>query len=138
MAKSEPIEVIKFDETEILKDLPPSTILRLSNVANEEDLNDDDLYDEMISDIAQELNLYGTVRSLVVPRQGPGRLLVFAQFTSIEKAVVAKTEVQGRSFGKYNCTVMAYYYPEDLFLDKVYSVPEGYKAKAATANEDLD
>ena len=130
-------ETPKLSEVEILARMPPSSILRLANMASEEELADDALYEELVEDIAQEMNIHGTVKTLLVPRHGEGKGLVFVQYTSIEGAVKAKPEVHDRAFGN-NGYVNAYYYPEDLFLKSTLVIPEGYVFKPPALNEDLD
>ena len=135
--KHEKDEIPKISEDEILAKMPPSSILRLGNMTCEEELADDALYDELISDIAQEMNMHGTVKTLVVPRAGEGKGLVFVQYTSIEGAVKAKPEVHDRAFGNSGY-VTASFYPEDLFLHNTLVIPDGYVFKPPAINEDLD
>ena len=134
--KQEKEEVPKVSEAEILARMPPSSILRLANMASEEELADDALYDELVGDIAQEMNLHGTVKTLLVPRNGDGKGIVFVQYTSIEGAVKARPEVHDRAFG--SGYVSAAFYPEDLFVKETLVIPEGYTFKPPAINEDLD
>lgn len=134
--KKESEDVPKLSEAEILARMPPSPVLRLANMTSEEELSNDDLYDELIGDIAQEMNLYGIVKTITVPRNGDGKGLAFVHFTSIESAVKAKPAVHDRAFGEG--FVSASYYPEDLFLKDTHVIPEGYVFKPPAVNEDLD
>lgn len=51
-----------------LLDMPPTSALQLSNMIAADDLRDDELYSELIEDVADECNTHGTVRSIVIPR----------------------------------------------------------------------
>lgn len=121
-----------------LRDLQPTTVLRLSNMTTEEDLADDELYDELLEDVADECNKHGTVRSVFVPRgKGDGTEAavgeIFVHFTSSEGSSRALQSIAGRVFnGK---TVKAVYYPESLFLSGTYVVPPGYNPLSTPADE---
>lgn len=49
-------------------EVPPTAALQLSNMVSEEDLRDEELYAELLEDVADECNSHGTVRSIVIPR----------------------------------------------------------------------
>jgi splicing factor U2AF subunit len=51
-----------------LLQMPPTCALQLSNMVVPEDLRDEQLYEELMEDVADELNSHGTVRSIVIPR----------------------------------------------------------------------
>jgi len=115
-----------------LENYPPSTVIRLGNMAAIEDILDDELYEELQEDVADECNKHGTVRTVVIPKPvagstvgtggdaaslGPGVGYVFVSFTTSEGAGKARGAIAGRKFnGK---TVEAVFYPEDLFQNKV-------------------
>jgi hypothetical protein len=125
-----------FKETTLLAALPPSQVLRLEG-AGVDDLDDNDLFDEMLEDLADEFNKHGTVRSLVVPRSGDGRGLIFVQFTAIESAVRARAAMDTRTFNGND--LMAAFFPDELFVDKKYRVPLDYSVSRPKATEeDLD
>lgn len=48
--------------------LKPTAALQLSNMVTSTDLIDDELYAEVMEDVADECNSHGTVRSIVIPR----------------------------------------------------------------------
>lgn len=119
---------------------------------------DDELYLELQEDVSEECNNYGSVRSLVIPRgnyaassSGGSRSandesvgMAFVHFTHSEGAEKARQAVAGRSFN--GNTVRASFYPEALFLSKIYVVPPGYDASdevggggaTSTVDESLD
>ena len=92
-------------------------------------MRDDEIYEELQQDIADECNQHGTVRSIIIPRPvgdavGPGVGEVFVCFTHAEGTQKAKAAVHGRTFN--GLSVKAVFYPVDLFHAKVYSLPEGF------------
>jgi splicing factor U2AF subunit len=126
-------------DSDPLLSAPPAAVLRMSNMTTLEELRDDEIYEELQEDIADECNQHGTVRSIIIPRpalgadSGPGVGEVFVCFTHSEGAEKAKNAVHGRTFN--GLSVKAVFYPEDLFHAKVYSLPEGYVVGAAAAAE---
>jgi splicing factor U2AF subunit len=48
--------------------LPPTRILRLSNMATEEDLVDDEMYEDLKLDVHEECSKSGQIISLEIPR----------------------------------------------------------------------
>ena len=48
--------------------LQPTTALQLENMVSHEDLNDDELYAELLEDVSDECNSHGAVRSVIIPR----------------------------------------------------------------------
>jgi len=88
-------------------------------MVNPEDLKDDDNYEELLEDVAEECNNHGTVKSIVIPRGVEDASLgrIFVSFVEKESAQKAYGAVAGRKFnGK---VVRAHYYPEELFTKKV-------------------
>ena len=58
----------------------PTVCLRMTNMLNEEMLKDDEEYAEIKEDIAEELQNYGTVAGVEIPRSGVGYLCAFVKF----------------------------------------------------------
>ena len=120
---------------------PPTAVLRMSNMLDLEELKDDEIYEELLEDIADECNQHGTVRSVIIPRQvgdvkvdGVGE--VFVCFTNSDSAQRAKNAVHGRTFNGQS--VKAVFYPENLFHAKTYVLPCGYSISAVdTAENDV-
>lgn len=119
-----------------LESYPPSTVVRMSNMTTDEDLRDDDLFDELTEDVAGECNSHGVVKSIVIPRgpaTGPQDTSVgkiFVHFTDIAGATRSRQAVAGRRFN--GRVVEAYFYPEELFVKKVYNLPENYLSSKAS------
>ena len=110
---------------DLLDDYPISSVIRLSNMTTPADLRDNDLYEELLEDVADECNSHGTVKSIVIPRGtgGPedqqdesvGR--IFVSFLDTAGAQKARAAVAGRKFN--GNVVRAHFFPEDLFAKKV-------------------
>jgi splicing factor U2AF 65 kDa subunit len=104
-----------------------STIIRLSNMTTEEDLLQDSAYDELLEDVSEECNRYGTVKTIEIPRFAGGRGYIFVEFDDKHSAERAISKVQGRKFnGKI---VEAVFYPESLYYTKSFIVPVDYFEK---------
>ena len=63
-AAAQPVEPVR----DVLDDFPLSSVIRLSNMCSRADLTDNELYDELLEDVADECNTHGTVKSIVIPR----------------------------------------------------------------------
>lgn len=122
-----------------LLQLAPTCALQLSNMVLPEDLRDEQLYEELMEDVADELNSHGTVRSIVIPRPrdandisggfsaadiAAGVSKIFVLFLSAEGAQKARAAVHGRIFNGNK--VEALFYPEEMIQRKVYSIPPGF------------
>eukprot|EP01038_Epipyxis_sp_PR26KG_P005947 gene5947-8196_t len=125
---------------DILTDYPPNTVIRLSNMTTVGDITDDSSYEELIEDVSDECNSYGTVLSIVVPRgDGTGKDIgvdlsvgqIFVQFSDVLGAQKCLQAVAGRKFN--GRTVMGCFYPENLFVDKVYNLPSGFDVNISIA-----
>ena len=107
----------------ILKTIPPTTVLRMSNMVSDADLEDDQSFNELQEDISDECNSHGSVRSIIIPRPSrpgqtcPGLKEIFVQFSNIEGAEKTKKAVTGKTFG--GNPVVVYFYPESLFRKQV-------------------
>ena len=107
-----------------LFDLPPTPVIRLSNMTTPKELNSDEEYMELQEDVAEECNVYGTVRCVVIPRgnrdgseEGEEVGMVYVHFTDSEGASRAKDAIAGRMFNGH--IVRATFFPEDLFAAQV-------------------
>jgi splicing factor U2AF subunit len=98
---------------------PPSSVVRLSNMTTPQDLADDQSYEELLEDVADECNSHGTVKSIVIPRSGSDSSVgkIFVHFTDIAGAQATRKAVAGRRFN--GRAVEVYFYPEELFVQKV-------------------
>jgi len=117
-----------------LADVPPSSVIRMSNMTTEEDLTDDQCYEELMEDVADECNSHGTVKSIVIPRTGTDSSVgkIFVHFVDASSAQASRKAVAGRKFN--GRVVEAYFYPEELFLQKIYCLPVGYLNGTSNGN----
>jgi hypothetical protein len=67
--------------------MPPTPALQLDHMVGEDALRDDELYAELMEDVADECNSHGTVRSIVIPRP--------ADATTVEDRYSLKDTVAG-------------------------------------------
>jgi splicing factor U2AF subunit len=101
----------------------PSNVLLLLNMVTAQDLIDDEEYEEIMHEIKEECDHFGTIKRIVVPRpsredyvSGVGK--VFVEFSSTEEAQNAAAILTGR---KYNDRiVVTTFYPRDLFKSGKY------------------
>ena len=104
---------------------PTSTpILQLLNIVTRETLLLD--YDSILTDLITELQKYGTVLDLVVPKPSgdsdnllvPGVGKVFVKYEKVEMAARAASELAGRIFDGHGCIVS--FYPPEMFEKKLF------------------
>jgi len=113
----------KVENLECSDGAKATTVLRLSNMVTAEDLADDELYSELIEDVADECNQHGTVLSVIIPRNsndtndeaGVGK--IFVQLSDLEGAKRVRKAVSGRKFN--GRIVEAEYFAEELFQKQV-------------------
>jgi hypothetical protein len=112
--------------TDALADYPPSAVIRLLNMTSPADLADDNAYNELLEDVSDECNTHGTVKSIIIPRTSDpaSNGLIFVFFVNVADAQKCLKAVEGRRFnGK---VVEGTFYPEELFAQKVYVLPQDY------------
>lgn len=99
--------------------IQPTRIIRLSNMTTDEDLNDDEMYEDLVDEIREECSNHGTVISVVIPRTGLGVGFVFVEFGSVSDAGKGFKAIAGRKFN--GNIVVGTYYPENLYAQKVFT-----------------
>ena len=109
-------------EVDPLTLLPPTPVIRLSNMTTPAELASDEEYMELQEDVSEECNVYGSVCSVVIPRGGGDSDgeevgMVYVHFTHSEGAAKAKQAIAGRMFN--GNIVKATFYPEVLFTQQV-------------------
>jgi len=103
-----------------------SKIIRLANMVSDEDLNDDEMYQELVEEVNDECNKYGHVISINIPRNQKdsdipvnGFGYIFVEYTNESETEKAIKAIHGRKFnGKL---VEAEYYSEELYHQKTYN-----------------
>merc|ERR1712070_829174 len=80
-------------------------ILVLMNMVSDDDLANDQEYEELIAEVRDECAKYGTLLSIKIPRSHDAGIepsavkKVFLEYDSVQVAVAAESELNGRSFG---------------------------------------
>lgn len=109
---------------DVVETTSPSTVLLFTNMVTSEDLLDDQLYEDLIADIADECNSFAPIKSVIIPRfqfqHGPDSTevgKVFVECCSLDGAEKILKAISGRKFN--GNIVEVHYFPENLFFSKV-------------------
>lgn len=95
---------------------PPSTVLVLGNMVTPEEMQDDEDYQDVMSDTKDECEKFGTVMRVHIPREEgtPGFGKIFVLFDNAGSSLAAQEALQGRMFD--NRAVEATFMDESKFL----------------------
>ena len=96
-----------------------STVVCLKEMLTAKDLAEDDEYEEVLEDTREECAAFGTLKNIVIPREGPGATKIFLEYASTEDAGKAIAGLAGRTFDGRR--VEATYFDEAKFANKDYS-----------------
>ncbi|XP_034437998.1 serine/threonine-protein kinase Kist [Hippoglossus hippoglossus] len=89
--------------------LLPSPVLRLLNLIDDSHLHNEDEYEDILDDMKEECQKYGSVVSLLIPKENPGKGQVFVEYANSGDSQEAQRLLTGRTFdGKF---VVATFYP---------------------------
>lgn len=89
--------------------LLPTPVLRLLNLIDDSHLHNEEEYDEILEDMKEECQKYGSVVSLLIPKENPGKGQVFVEYANSSDSKEAQRLLTGRTFdGKL---VVATFYP---------------------------
>ncbi|KAL1022617.1 hypothetical protein UPYG_G00029940 [Umbra pygmaea] len=89
--------------------LLPSPVLRLLNLIDDSHLHNEDEYEDILEDMKEECQKYGSVVSLLIPKENPGKGQVFVEYANAGDSKEAQSLLTGRTFdGKF---VVATFYP---------------------------
>jgi len=115
----------------------PTKVLLLLHMVTAEELMDDDEFSDIVLDIREECEKFGTVEQIVIPRPigketenenggdnitgprvgiGVGR--IFIKYNGVKGSTAAKEALNGRTFNSNR--VAASFYSEDNFTKKIY------------------
>ena len=97
---------------------PTSRVIVLMGMVPENELDDQNLYVELVSEISEECRKFGTLLSTVVPKDGAGRGKVYLQYEQIAHTAVAYRCLKGRKFG--DAVVGCDFYSETDFSNGQY------------------
>uniref|UniRef100_A0A3P8ZEY2 U2AF homology motif (UHM) kinase 1 n=1 Tax=Esox lucius TaxID=8010 RepID=A0A3P8ZEY2_ESOLU len=89
--------------------LLPSPVLRLLNLIDDSHLHNEEEYEDILEDMKEECQKYGSVVSLLIPKENPGKGQVFVEYANAGDSKEAQRLLTGRTFdGKF---VVATFYP---------------------------
>ncbi|KAK5930239.1 hypothetical protein CgunFtcFv8_026494 [Champsocephalus gunnari] len=89
--------------------LLPTPVLRLLNLIDDSHLHNEEEYEEILEDMKEECQKYGSVVSLLIPKENPGKGQVFVEYANSSDSKEAQRLLTGRTFdGKL---VVATFYP---------------------------
>jgi RNA recognition motif. (a.k.a. RRM, RBD, or RNP domain) len=92
----------------------PTNVLVLHNMVSPADLSTEDDHQGLLDEVREECAKYGKLRTIVIPREGPGAGKIYLQYSTLQEAQAAQGELHDRQFG--DATVSCRYYPEEDFL----------------------
>ncbi|XP_032382335.1 serine/threonine-protein kinase Kist isoform X1 [Etheostoma spectabile] len=89
--------------------LLPTPVLRLLNLIDDSHLHNEEEYEDILEDMKEECQKYGSVVSLLIPKENPGKGQVFVEYANSSDSKQAQRLLTGRTFdGKF---VVATFYP---------------------------
>ncbi|CAL9071264.1 unnamed protein product [Musa textilis] len=97
----------------------PTKVVCLTEVVSVDELRDDEVYKEILEDMREESEKFGSLVNVVIPRPGPtggaisGVGKVFLEYANVSESARAKVALHGRRFGEN--VVSAAYYSEEKF-----------------------
>lgn len=94
-------------------------VVELKNMLTSEDLTSDETYDEIMEDTKDECSQFGALKSIVIPRNGPGACKIFLEYLTTDDAAKAIQGLAGRTFDGRK--VEADYFGEDKFANQNYA-----------------
>ncbi|KAM3875959.1 serine/threonine-protein kinase Kist isoform 1-T1 [Diretmus argenteus] len=93
--------------------LLPSPVLRLLNLIDDSHLHNEEEYEDILEDMKEECQKYGSVVSLLIPKENPGKGQVFVEYANSSDSKEAQRLLTGRTFdGKF---VVATFYPHSAY-----------------------
>jgi Transcriptional repressor len=96
-----------------------SRVVELKNMLTLGDLENDEEYQDIMEDTKDECSQFGSLKSVIIPRSGPGATKIFLEYLTKEDAAKAITGLAGRTFDGRK--VLAAFFSEDKFASKDYS-----------------
>jgi hypothetical protein len=112
-----------------------SPVVCLKNILSEDDLKDQALYDELYEDIKFELEKFGPIETMIIPRQqdisvpgsassahnySPNSLCrVYIEYKDISAAFGAYNLMNGKVFNSKPLEII--FYDRDAFRNKIYN-----------------
>jgi len=97
------IQVPGLNPQQLQSGMMPTEVLCLMNMITPEELTDEEEYEDILDDVREECNRYGSVRSIEIPRpikgiEVPGCGKIFVEFSSLVDCQKAQQALSGRKF----------------------------------------
>jgi splicing factor U2AF subunit len=96
-----------------------SRVVELKNMLTLGDLESDEEYQDIMEDTKDECSQFGSLKSVIIPRSGPGATKIFLEYLTKEDAAKAIAGLAGRTFDGRK--VLAAFFSEEKFAAKDYS-----------------
>ena len=96
-----------------------SKVVELKNMLTMKDLESDQDYQEIMEDTKDECSQFGALKSLMIPRTGPGATKIFLEYLTKDDAAKAIAGLAGRTFDGRK--VEAVFFSEDKFGARDYA-----------------
>ena len=96
---------LKLTPADQLIEMPPTQVIKLDKMISEgrEELKEDEEYEDVLEDVREELQKYGSLLALEIPRPNTGKDaavgFVYAKYVSAEDATKASKAMANKSFG---------------------------------------
>jgi len=94
-------------------------VVELKSMLTMDDLHNDDEYKDILEDTKEECSQFGHLKSIVIPRTGPGATKIFLEYLSSDDAAKAISGLRGKTFDGRK--VEARYFDEDKFAKEDYT-----------------
>ena len=75
-----------------------TAVVRLANAVTAEDVDDAEEYDDILDDMKEECSKFGTLEGIQMPKEGPGKTMVYIKYATTADAEKASLNLHGRSF----------------------------------------
>jgi len=97
----------------------PTRVVELKHMLTADDVSSDQDYQEIMEDTKEECGSFGALKSVIIPRSGPGLTKVFLEYMTTDDAGKAVQALAGRTFDGRKVT--AVYFDEIKFAKQDYS-----------------
>ena len=94
-------------------------VVEIQQMLTEEDFEQEEEYEDILEDTKEECSQFGVLKSVIIPKTGPGKTKVFLEYTSTQDAAKAIQGLKGRTFDGRR--VDATYFDETKFSNQDYS-----------------
>jgi len=97
----------------------PTPVVELKHMLTQQDLKNDAEYNDILEDTRDECSSFGTLKNIVIPRNGLGATKIFLEYLTVEDAGKAIAGLAGRTFDGRK--VEAAYFDEVRFANNDYA-----------------